>query len=492
MLYFRMIFIMLITLYTSRVILNALGVSDFGIYNIVAGVVVLFSFFGNSMVAATQRFMNVAIGKNDNEYIQDVFSTSIISQIGLIAGVLLAGETIGLWFVKTQLDIPSERMDVALVIYHLAILTTCATLLRVPYNASIIANERMSFYAYVSIVEAVLKLLIVWILVWSEFDKLVLYSALLLAVNIIINAIYVLYCKRHFVSNKFILKTDKVLFREMATFSGWNLLGGISDIAYKQGTNIILNIFCGVALNAALGITNQIRAAVYSFVSNLQTAANPQIVKSYSMGDYVFYRSLVYRISKFSYFLMMMLALPIIANIDLILEVWLKNPPEYTNSFTILIMVFSMIDSLTGPLWVSMQARGKLKVYQIVICSCMLLNLPLTYLFLYLGFSPNSLLIVQIAVLILTLSVRIAFAHYCLTISISSYLKEVVSPIIRVTIPSAILLYVIYCFTEGFTRLGISCMAVLPMAILTYTLGLRTNEKFHIKEFINKKILKRI
>lgn len=361
LLYFRMILIMVVSLYTSRIILNELGVEDFGIYNLVAGVVILFSFLSNAMITATQRYLSIAIGKKDEKYIQAVFSTSLLSHFFLIFFIFLAAETIGLWLINAKLEIPADRMSATNFVYQLAILTTCVNIIRIPYNASIIANERMSFFAYVSIVETFLKLAVVWALAITPGDKLVIYSFLLLLVAIVIDIAYWYYCQRFLLANKFYLKTNKKLFVELTSFSVWNLFGGLADIGYKQGTNIILNLFWGVSINAVLGITNQIRNALVPFIGNLQLAVNPQMVKSYALGDYEYFKILVYRISKYSYFLMLIIVFPIIFNIDLILELWLKNPPEHTAIFAMLTSVYCLVDSLTGPLWAAMQAGGKIK-----------------------------------------------------------------------------------------------------------------------------------
>lgn len=372
LLYFRMILIMVVSLYTSRIILNELGVEDFGIYNLVAGVVILFSFLSNAMITATQRYLSIAIGKKDEKYIQAVFSTSLLSHFFLIFFIFLAAETIGLWLINAKLEIPADRMSATNFVYQLAILTTCVNIIRIPYNASIIANERMSFFAYVSIVETFLKLAVVWALAITPGDKLVIYSFLLLLVAIVIDIAYWYYCQRFLLANKFYLKTNKKLFVELTSFSVWNLFGGLADIGYKQGTNIILNLFWGVSINAVLGITNQIRNALVPFIGNLQLAVNPQMVKSYALGDYEYFKILVYRISKYSYFLMLIIVFPIIFNIDLILELWLKNPPEHTAIFAILTSVYCLVDSLTGPLWAAMQAGGKIKRFQIVTGICLL------------------------------------------------------------------------------------------------------------------------
>lgn len=490
-LYFRMILIMVVSLYTSRIILNELGVEDFGIYNLVAGVVILFSFLSNAMITATQRYLSIAIGKKDEKYIQAVFSTSLLSHFFLIFFIFLAAETIGLWLINAKLEIPADRMSATNFVYQLAILTTCVNIIRIPYNASIIANERMSFFAYVSIVETFLKLAVVWALAITPGDKLVIYSFLLLLVAIVIDIAYWYYCQRFLLANKFYLKTNKKLFVELTSFSVWNLFGGLADIGYKQGTNIILNLFWGVSINAVLGITNQIRNALVPFIGNLQLAVNPQMVKSYALGDYEYFKILVYRISKYSYFLMLIIVFPIIFNIDLILELWLKNPPEHTAIFAILTSVYCLVDSLTGPLWAAMQAGGKIKRFQIVTGICLLLNLPVSYLFLMYGYAPSVVLIIQIVITGFTVGVRVLFVKYYLQFSIRNYVREVIFPIVFVTALSLPIALYIYAETGGYYRLLLFILFVPMMCYIIYVCGTCKSEKEMVMRSIRTKFLKR-
>lgn len=488
---FRMILIMVVSLYTSRIILNELGVEDFGIYNLVAGVVILFSFLSNAMITATQRYLSIAIGKKDEKYIQAVFSTSLLSHFFLIFFIFLAAETIGLWLINAKLEIPADRMSATNFVYQLAILTTCVNIIRIPYNASIIANERMSFFAYVSIVETFLKLAVVWALAITPGDKLVIYSFLLLLVAIVIDIAYWYYCQRFLLANKFYLKTNKKLFVELTSFSVWNLFGGLADIGYKQGTNIILNLFWGVSINAVLGITNQIRNALVPFIGNLQLAVNPQMVKSYALGDYEYFKILVYRISKYSYFLMLIIVFPIIFNIDLILELWLKNPPEHTAIFAILTSVYCLVDSLTGPLWAAMQAGGKIKRFQIVTGICLLLNLPVSYLFLMYGYAPSVVLIIQIVITGFTVGVRVLFVKYYLQFSIRNYVREVIFPIVFVTALSLPIALYIYAETGGYYRLLLFILFVPMMCYIIYVCGTCKSEKEMVMRSIRTKFLKR-
>lgn len=491
LLYFRMILIMVVSLYTSRIILNELGIEDFGIYNLVAGVVILFSFLSNAMITATQRYLSIAIGKKDEKYIQAVFSTSLLSHFFLIFFIFLAAETIGLWLINAKLEIPADRMSATNFVYQLAILTTCVNIIRIPYNASIIANERMSFFAYVSIVETFLKLAVVWALAITPGDKLVIYSFLLLLVAIVIDIAYWYYCQRFLLANKFYLKTNKKLFVELTSFSVWNLFGGLADIGYKQGTNIILNLFWGVSINAVLGITNQIRNALVPFIGNLQLAVNPQMVKSYALGDYEYFKILVYRISKYSYFLMLIIVFPIIFNIDLILELWLKNPPEHTAIFAILTSVYCLVDSLTGPLWAAMQAGGKIKRFQIVTGICLLLNLPVSYLFLMYGYAPSVVLIIQIVITGFTVGVRVLFVKYYLQFSIRNYVREVIFPIVFVTALSLPIALYIYAETGGYYRLLLFILFVPMMCYIIYVCGTCKSEKEMVMRSIRTKFLKR-
>lgn len=491
LLYFRMILIMVVSLYTSRIILNELGVEDFGIYNLVAGVVILFSFLSNAMITATQRYLSIAIGKKDEKYIQAVFSTSLLSHFFLIFFIFLAAETIGLWLINAKLEIPADRMSATNFVYQLAILTTCVNIIRIPYNASIIANERMSFFAYVSIVETFLKLAVVWALAITPGDKLVIYSFLLLLVAIVIDIAYWYYCQRFLLANKFYLKTNKKLFVELTSFSVWNLFGGLADIGYKQGTNIILNLFWGISINAVLGITNQIRNALVPFIGNLQLAVNPQMVKSYALGDYEYFKILVYRISKYSYFLMLIIVFPIIFNIDLILELWLKNPPKHTAIFAILTSVYCLVDSLTGPLWAAMQAGGKIKRFQMVTGICLLLNLPVSYLFLMYGYAPSVVLIIQIVITGFTVGVRVLFVKYYLQFSIRNYVREVIFPIVFVTALSLPIALYIYAETGGYYRLLLFILFVPMMCYIIYVCGTCKSEKEMVMRSIRTKFLKR-
>ncbi len=427
-LYFRMILVMGVTLYTSRIVLKALGIDNFGIYNVVGGVVVLFSFLKGSITTAIQRYLNYALGRGDLDYEQKVFSTSvyILLFISLIIFIIL--ETVGLWFINTQLTLPPDSQTETNIVYQLSILTFIFNIIRVPYDSLIMAHERMSFYAYISILEAVLKLAVAFMLLMFMTNKLILYAFLVLTVTILIDAIYLLYCKRRYSIRTFGFY-DSNTRKELTSFSGWNIFGGIADMGYQQGTNIILNIFFGVAYNATMGITNQVKNAVFSFVRNLLTASNPQIFKLHASGDTAGFQKLILRVSKLAFFLFLFIAVPLIFNMNYILYLWLSEVPPMTALFCILTIIFCMIDSLIGPLWTAAQAYGSIKKYQILSSTILLLNLPFTYISYKLGQPPYSLLVIQCILVIVSLIYRVAFLSEKNLISIRDYSVQVIAPI---------------------------------------------------------------
>lgn len=490
MLYFRMALIMLVTLYTSRVILNALGVVDFGIYNVVAGVVVLFSFLNSALMNASQRYLSIAVDANDEDDIQGVFSTCMLLHLLLCFILVVLAETVGLWFLNEKLSIPTERLTAANWVYQSAVLSTCVNVMRVPYHSMIIAEEDMSFFAYLSIVETILKLVIAYLITVFKCDRLITYSVLLLIVTLLVCFIYAYKCHKSY-SLALSFRPKKHLIGEIALFSGWNIFGGVADVGYKQGTNMILNVFSGVTLNAAMGIAMQVRGAIYSFVSNLQIAANPQIIKSYSSGEYDRYQNLVYRISKYSFFLIYILAVPIILNMQVLLDFWLKTPPEYAYSFCTLTLIFCLVDSLSGPLWTSMQAMGNIRNYQIAISVLLLLNLPFTYVALSRGMSPDSLLYVQIAICAVSLFVRLLFSRHYAKLSARQYLKEVLIPITGViSLSLPIPLIIAYSFS-GIEKLICTIVTSLVFTSLSvWYIGFKAEERSIVINLIKTKLLK--
>ena len=449
MLYIRMLLIMAVTLYTSRVVLNVLGVEDFGIYNVVGGIVVMFSFLNGAMATSTQRFLSFSLGKNDQEQVARVFSMSMTTHISIALIVLLLAETFGLWIFYRYLNIPPERMGAAQWVYQLSVLTFCISIIRVPYNAGIIAYERMSFYAYISIVEVCLKLGMVILLQYLGSDKLILYALLMALTTGIVTFIYKLYCCKTFSVCRYHYFWDKHLYKELISFSGWSLFGSAANVGVQQGINILLNVFFGVVTNAALGIANQVSSAVSQLVGNFQTAFNPALVKSYASGDYSYFVRLIFQTSRFSYFLLFIIALPLYLCMPFVLKVWLDIVPEYTVVFCRWMLVFVLIDAVSAPLWISVQAIGKIRSYQLLMSALIFLNIPLSWLLLRLGKDAEWVMQVRVGINLLTFICRIIYLQKRKVISSYLYLREVISPVVLVSVLSVPLPLWIGCNYSG-------------------------------------------
>lgn len=489
MLYFRMILTTLVSLYTSRVVLNTLGVEDYGTYNVVGGAVMMFGFFNGAMSSATQRFLTFDIGRKDHVQLRKTFNATQIIHIGIALLIFILAETIGLWFVNNQLNLPEGRMEAARWVFHFSVLSFMITVVQAPYNALIIARERMSVFAYISILDVSLKLFIVFMLTWISFDKLKLYGILIFVVSFIVAAIYRIYTKTHFEETKFLSVKDKYLYKTLISYSVWNLFGAISLVVKAQGVSILLNIFFGTVINAAQGVANQVSGTVASFVSNFQMASNPQIIKSYAADDKGYMTNLVIRTSKFSFFLLFILTLPIILEIDFILKLWLKLVPDYTAIFTILILINALIDTISRPLMAAMAATGKIKVYQLVIGGLSILILPVSYLFFKFGYPPESTFIVSISTAVVAFVFRLLFIKKQIPeFSIRQFIQEILIRNIPVILLSVLIPWLIISnMHPGFTRLILVTLTSLSISIITiYSVGLKNNERLFIKNALVK------
>lgn len=491
-LYIRMFVMMAVSLFTSRIVLDALGETDYGIYNIVGSVVILFSFLNSALTAATQRFLNYYLGEGNTEQLAKVFCMSMNSYIILSAIFLVGSETAGLWFFHTQLSIPAERMAAANWAYQFSVLTFIINLIRIPYNASIIAYERMDFYAYASLVEVILKLVVVYALFIDGIDRLIVYSLLYALIPLVLNAVYKIYCNKKFKITRFKLMWDKQTFKALFSFSGWSLFGSIANLLAQQGLLILINIFFGVAVNAAVGIANNIASYVMNFTSNFQIAFQPQIVKLYASNQTEAFHKLIFRASKFSFFLIFILSFPIILTAQTLLDIWLVNVPQHTATFCQLILVFLIMEATAAPLWMAVQATGKIKRYQIWMASCILLNFPLMYLFFKAGMPVYTAWLVRIAVQWLTITVRLLYMRKYMSFSISRFIHSTLVPIVKVlflTIP--IPLYIALSLDKNImTAIVIISISLLLGGTCTYKFGLLLEERNAAKEFIRKKILK--
>ena len=424
MLYIRMLITMIVGLFTSRVVLQALGVEDYGIYNVVGGVVSMFSLLSGSLSAAIGRFITFELGRNDIEKLRKVFSSAVTIQILLALIITVFAETIGLWFLNNKLVIPEERMFAAQWVYQLSILTFAINLISVPYNAAIIAHERMSTFAYMSILDVFGRLLIAYSIYYTSCDKLIFYGILCAALSLLNRLIYGIYCKKHFEECSYHFSFDKSLLKQMFGFAGWNFIGASSAVLRDQGGNMLLNIFCGPTANAARGIAMQVNSAVHGFVSNFMTALNPQITKSYASGDHDYMMSLIYKGARFSFYILLILSLPVIINVNYILTLWLGVVPEHTTIFVQLVLIFAMSESLATPLVTAMLATGNIRNYQIIVGGLQMMNLPISYIFLKLGYPPETIFIVAIFISICCEMARLYMLRGMIQLSMRSFLRQ--------------------------------------------------------------------
>ena len=424
-LYFRMLITMVVSLYTSRIVLNTLGVENYGIYNIVGGIVVLFSFINGSLSAGTQRFLNFELGKGDVSETQRVFSMSLTIHICVAIIAALLAETAGLWFLKTQLNIPIDKMNAANWVYQFSILTVFVQFIQVPYYSSVVAHEKMSFFAFIAIVEVVLKLVIVFLLFFVNLEKLRFYSVLTFLISILIFLCYKSFCNQKISTTKYSFFWDKNIFIKLFSFSGWMLFGSAASVSATQGVNILLNVFFSVSVNAAMGISNQVNSAVNQFVSNFQTAFVPQITKLYAIGNLSELRKLIYRSSRISFLMLFALAFPIMLNIEFILLLWLKTVPDFASAFCVLTLIYSLVETMSKPLGFAIHATGKVKYYNILMSIALLMNIIFSYVFLKMGFQPPVVLLISVIVDVLCLAIRLGFVSYYKISSIKDFITNV-------------------------------------------------------------------
>ncbi len=442
-LYVRMFFTMAVSIYTSRVILHSLGIEDYGIYNVVGGLVGIFSMLSNTLAASIVRYINYAIGKDDADYLKKVFSTSINIQVILAVVVVLLAETVGLWFLYNKMIIPDERFNAAFWCFQISVLTFVINLLSVPYNSAIIAHEKMSIFAYISIFEVSVKLFVAFVIVYNPFDRLIYYALLLAIAAILVRLFYAIYCKRSFVECKYHFVWEKGLVKEMLSFAGWNMFGASANVLMRQGVDVLLNMFFGPAVNAAKGVANQVNAAIHGFVSNFQTALNPQIMQNYASGNKEYMMYLVFKGTRLCYYILLVLSLPVIFTTDYILSIWLMEVPEHTALFVRLILILSLSDSLAGPLVTAMVATGKIRNYQIVVGGIMLLNIPISYVTLKIGCIPEIVLVVAIFLSVCCEAARLIMLKPMIGLSIRKFLREVYFKALYVTLVASVLPYVL-------------------------------------------------
>lgn len=487
-----------VSLFTVRVVLDTLGAVDYGIYNVVAGVVVMFSFLSGTMARACQRFFAFELGKGNYEQLRRVFSLTMLVFVMIAIAVFILAETVGLWFLCNKMTIPTERIGAALWVYQFSILSFMMTLFTIPYNAVVIAREKMNVFAWVSIFEVGLKLLIVYLLVLFSLDKLKLYAVLIFVVTSIVTLVYRTYSIRRFAECRFSFFWDRILFEEIVRYSGWNLFGSLSAILNSHGVNVILNLFFGPVVNTANGIARQLSGAINGFVTNFSIAVNPQITKHYASGDVKEMERLVFQSSKLSYFLMFTISMPLLLDTNYLLTLWLKELVEYVALFTQLVIIAGVVDSLSNPIIATALATGKVRNYQILIGGIRLLGVPVSYLLLKFGYPPQSTMYLAVIMAVVSLFLRLLVIKRLINFPISDYFNRV---IVRV-LAASLLAYIPPTFLKTFS--GSYSLPFLLIALVgfgscvfaIYYVGFDSEEKKLVKvgliNALKKCVLKRI
>lgn len=487
-LYFRMFISMAVGFYTSRVILNVLGVEDYGIYAAVGSIITMMGFIKTSMSGATSRFLTFELGRGDKQRLSDTFSSAMIIHVGIMLLVFVLGETIGLWFLENKLVIPPERMVAARWVYQASIISSMLFITQVPYNAVIIAHEKMSIYAYLDILSVTLRLLILYLLVIGNFDKLILYSILSLSVSILMMTLYRIYCIRHFPESHFHFTWKKDILKPMLGFSGWDLYGNLSDVARTQGVVMLVNIFFGLVANAAVSIGFTVQSIVMRFTSGISTAVRPQIVKTYSVGDYDRMSTLVYTSAKYLYLLLLLVSVPVFMETHYLLELWLKIVPDYTVWLVRWMIIFNFSALMSVVMAMGIHATGKIKRISLINGTLYLSVVPVAYVMyrlygnLYTAFIYNA-----VAVFVGCLCNVYTLGLSVKQISIGRFVKKVLLPIIPITLVAFAVAYLprLY-FQEGFIRLLI---VGLTSSIVIFVITYATAEA-EVQELIKKRILK--
>lgn len=487
LLYLRMMFTMAVSLYTSRIVLNVLGVEDYGIYNVVGGVVAMFSFINSSMTSATQRYITFAIGRGEFKRLQSVFSTALQIHFLISVLVIILGETIGVWFLYNVMQIPCERMVAAFWVLQFSIVATAVMMVCIPYSADIIAHEKMSAFAYISILESCLKLAVVYILLVFYYDKLILYAFFILVVQLIVCVCYCFYCRKHFEESRYKHLWNKGLFKEMTGFAGWSMFGNLSAVLYGQGLNILLNVFYGPIVNAARAVAVQMQNAIQQFVGNFQMALNPQITKTYAKGEIDIMRGLMFRSARFSFYLLFILSLPVLFETDFILTIWLKTVPDNTVVFLRIMICTSLIYSLANPLIIANQATGKIRKYQTVCGTILLMILPISYVCIVIGCPAYSVFIVHFIMETVAQFARMVMLRPLIGIGLIDYLKNIYAKIVVVVLLSVLAPLSVYLsMADSVVRFFIvSTVCLVSVCLVVYTFGLLGNER----EFVKLKIL---
>lgn len=492
LLYIRMLVVMAISLYTSRIVLKNLGISDYGLYNVVGSIAAMFTFLNTAMNSSTQRYLSLAVGRNDAQQLHKIFNVSFVIHaiIGIV--IILACEVFGTWFIYHKMVIPEGREMAVYLTFQLSLLAAFLSIIMVPYDALVISRERMSTFAYISIFDVFFKLFVAYIISVASFDRLVFYSLLIVLSQFVVALIYGSYCKRHFEECSFKFYRFDSLYKEMTIFASWGLLGHISYIINTAAQNMMLNVFFSPVINAARGVALSVSNAVGNFSFNFQTAVSPQITKSYAVGDNDRLFALIYNSSRFSLYLLWLFSLPIMLCIKEILDLWLVEVPDYTMAFLGLVLIFNLIESGANPLNMAIRAKGKIKYPELIGGIILIMNFPLSYIALSLGYGPQSVFVIMIICGMVCQVNRIYFANKYLQMSISDYLVKVITHPLLVLAASAIvpILFSMNCHIEPSLLyvLIVSVISILSILVTVYCLGLSKVEKVYMMTTIKKRL----
>ena len=487
MLYFRMILLLLVSLYTSRVNLEALGINDFGIYGVIGGLVGMFWIISTSMVGSINRFLTFELGRENQERLLKIFGSALAFQYIIAAIILIAGETVGLWFLNNKMVIPPDRLIAANWVYQFSLLSFCLDLLIIPYTAAIVAHEKMSAFAYISILTAVGKLVVAWTTMIAPIDHLIWFGGLILVNSTIIRLVYIVYCRRHFeeCSGKIIF--DRSVWKEMFDFAGWTFIGTTAAVLRDYGGNIVINLFYGPAVNAARVIATQVNGAVGGFADNFMMAVKPQITKNYASGNIDYMMLLVRQGARLSYYILFIVMLPLMCRTDYILKLWLTDVPQGTVLFVQMVLVLTLSECLGGTLITAMLATGHIKKFQIIIGCINLLNLPVSYVVLRLGAIPQSVIIVAIAISVCCNVARILLLREFIVFSVRKFIVKVYFNVLIVSAVSAVAPVLISSYmSDTFGAFVIVSVVALVSSVLAILyIGCDKDERKIVYEKVN-------
>jgi len=488
----RMVVIMAIGLITSRVLLQTLGVNDFGLFNVIGSVVFFIGFLKNALTNATQRYITFEIGRSHLGDVKKIFSMSMNVHILLAIAIFIILEIGGVWYINNRLVVEGSRLFAANIAFQAVLANFCLEIIKVPYTSIVIAYEKMDFFAWSSMVEALLKLLILFVLVWAGFDKLILYSLLLTTISVLLFIWYYLYCHNKFENCRYIKYWDKSLFKSLFAFSGWSTMANGVDVITVQGYNLMFNAFFGVVTNAAYGISNQVKAVVANFVSNFSAAYSPQITKSYASEDASYFHKLIISSSKISGYISLIVGVPLFLNIDYLLDLWLVEPPVEAALFLKITIFHTLFDMIQAPLTTAVFATGDIRVHQIIMTIIKIIGLIISFLLLKLGFEASHVLICWVLCNVTCSIVRTIYLGYYINLDSIKYFKDVCGNLIIILLVSLPVPAILCLFTDGMIKLICSTVtAITLISFFSYMLGMEQFEKRTIKDIIEKYGLQR-